>query len=181
MHAAQDIYRELEYGVNPTILKAHTQAVDEVLMNPKLKNEKKLLELGILNARLRERLELIVSIQLSIKLATIKYFDEFENPFGYQHDYNAKKLEKWAKSGSVPAFFLNLPESQSMASGEELSRNLVDFLQGETIQNIKTLDHLTTLLASKSSEEDTMKTLDLQKLEQSIMRNWSTVPLTNIT
>lgn len=105
MYAAIDIYRELDYGVNPTILKAHSEAIEVLLTNPKLKPEKKLLEVGVLNARLAERLELAISLQLSIKLATVKYFDENEDPFDYQHDYNLAKIEHWSKSLSIPAFF----------------------------------------------------------------------------
>ena len=181
MHAAQDIYRELDYGVNPTILKAHNLAIDAILVNPKTKPEKKLLEIGVLNARLAERLELAISLQLSIKLATVKYFDEIEDPFDYQHAYNSQKIKDWSKSGSVPAFFLNLPQNQFMTSGSELEKSLATILKAESIMNLKELKHLITLIHSESLNQDFENQLHLHTEQQQIMNDWSDVPFGNTT
>lgn len=181
MNAAQDIYRELDYGVNPTILKAHNLAIDAILTNPKLKTEKKLLEVAVLNARLAERLDLAISLQLSIKLATVKYFDEIEDVYDYQHAYNTNKIRDWSKSGSVPAFFLGLPQNQFMTSGTELEKSLSTILKAETIMNLKELKHLTTLIASESLNQDFENQLHLQAEQQQIMNDWSDVPVGNTT
>ena len=173
MHAAIDIYRELDAAINPVYLDSHCKAVDVVLEDEKTKPNKKLLEIGILNARLKERKELAISIQIQIKLATVKYFDEIENPFDYQHSYNKSKIEHWAKNADVPTFFLNLPQSQYLTTGEELQRSLTTFLQGETLMNLKMLEHHITLLASNDSNPDTMKTLSLQKEWESTFLDWS--------
>jgi hypothetical protein len=181
MHAAQDIYRELDYGVNPEILKAHTIAIETILTNTKWKPEKKMLEIGVLNARLQERLELAISLQLSIKLATVKYFDEIEDPFDYQHDYNLQKIKDWSKSGSVPSFFLSLPQNQFMTSGPELAQSLATILKGETIMNLKELKHLTTLIPSESIGQEFENLLALQLEQQQVLNDWSDVPVTNTT
>ena len=152
-----------------------------MLPNPKLKPEKKLLEVGVLNARLAERLELAISLQLSIKLATVKYFDENEDPFDYQHDYNLAKIEHWSKSLSIPAFFLGLPQNQFMTNGSELEQNLVTILKAETIMNLRELKHLTSLIPSDFTNKDLLNRLDLQEKQQQTMSDWSDVPVTNTT
>jgi hypothetical protein len=181
MHAAIDIYRELDAAINPVYLDSHCKAVDSVLEDEKMKPTKKLLEIGILNSRIKERKELSISIQIQLKLATFKYFDEIENPFGYQHDYNLEKIKHWAKNADVPTFFLNLPESQYISTGSELHRNLTTYLQGETLMNLKMLEHHITLLASETSNEDSVKTLALQKEWEQTFLNWSNNPSTLTT
>jgi len=173
MHAAIDIYRELDAAINPIYLDSHCKAVDSVLESEKIKINKKLIEIGILNARLKERKELAISIQIQVKLATVKYFDEVENPFDYQHLYNKNKIEHWAKNADVPTFFLNLPQSQYLSTGEELQKSLTTFLQGETLMNLKMLEHHITLLALEDSSPDTMKILALQKEWESTFLDWS--------
>lgn len=181
MHAAIDIYRELDAAINPVYLDSHCKAVDSVLEDEKMKLTKKLLEIGILNSRIKERKELSISIQIQLKLATVKYFDEIENPFGYQHDYNRAKIEHWAKNADVPTFFLSLPENQYLTTGEELQRSLTTYLQGETLMNLKMLEHHITLLASETSNEDSVKTLALQKEWEQTFLNWSNNPSTLTT
>jgi hypothetical protein len=181
MHAAIDIYRELDAAINPVYLDSHCKAVDVVLEDEKMKPTKKLLEIGILNSRLKERKELAISIQIQVKLATVKYFDEIENPFGYQHDYNRAKIEHWAKNADVPTFFLSLPENQYLTTGDELQRSLTTYLQGETLMNLKMLEHHITLLASETSNEDSVKTLALQKEWEQTFLNWSNNPSTLTT
>ena len=178
MHAAIDIYRELDAAVNPVYLDSHCKAVDAVLESEKIKTNKKLIEIGILNARLKERKELAISVQIQIKLATVKYFDEIENPFSYQHDYNKSKIEHWAKYADVPTFFLSLPENQYLTTGEELQRSLNIYLTGETLMNLKMLEHHITLLASETSNEDSTKILALQKEWEQTFLNWSNNPST---
>lgn len=181
MYAAIDIYRELDAAVNPVFLDSHCKAVDAVLESEKIKTNKKLMEIGILNARLKERKELAISVQIQLKLATVKYFDETENPFGYQHDYNKAKIEHWAKNADVPTFFLSLPENQYLTTGEELHKSLATYLKGETLMNLKMLEHHITLLASETSNEDSVKTLALQKEWEQTFLDWSNSPSTLTT
>ena len=181
MYAAIDIYRELDAAVNPVFLDSHCKAVDAVLESEKIKTNKKLMEIGILNARLKERKELAISVQIQLKLATVKYFDEIENPFGYQHDYNKAKIEHWAKYADVPTFFLSLPENQYLTTGDELQRSLATYLKGETLMNLKMLEHHITLLASETSNADTQKILALQKGWEQTFLDWSNNPSTLTT
>jgi hypothetical protein len=168
----------LDAAVNPVFLDSHCKAVDAVLESEKIKTNKKLMEIGILNARLKERKELAISVQIQLKLATVKYFDETENPFGYQHDYNKSKIEHWAKYADVPTFFLSLPENQYLTTGDELQRSLAIYLRGETLMNLKMLEHHITLLASESSSGDTQKILALQKGWEQTFLDWSNNPST---
>lgn len=173
MYAAIDIYKELDAAINPVFLESHCKAIEQLLADDKVKPGKKLLEIGILNSRLKERKDLAISIQIQLKLATVKYFDEVENPFDYQHDYNLRKIQFWASNADVPAFFLNLPQSQYLTTGEELQRNLNTFLKGETLMNLKMLEHHISVLAINPESEDSMKILALQKEWELAFLNWS--------
>jgi hypothetical protein len=148
------------------------------MKEPQARVDKKLMEIGILNARLKERKELAISVQIQLKLATVKYFDETENPFGYQHDYNKAKIEHWAKYADVPTFFLRLPENQYLTTGDELQRSLATYLRGETLMNLKMLEHHITLLASENSNVDTTKILALQRGWEQTFLDWSNNPST---
>jgi len=178
-NAALDIYRELEYGINPTILTAHTIAIEKLLMDSKVKPEKKIMEMAILNNRIKERLGLAVSIQLNIKLATVKYFDETENPLGYQFPYNQEKIKHWMKHNDIATFFLMLPQNQFLPSGPEFEKSLKTFMEGESLMMLKELKHLTTLIPSDNLSEDMRKSLYLLTEIQEDMKSWSLGQSTN--
>lgn len=179
MHSALDIYEELQYGINPMFLELHIKAIDEICSDEKKKYAKKVLDIAVLNSRMKERLELSTSIQLQIKLATIKYFDEYEDPFGYNHEYANRKISKWMENADVPTFFLNLPENQLITSGPELHKNLTDFLMGESTMAIKHLEHLITEIDCTHLDSDTKKSLDLQKEQLSLLKNWAGLGVTS--
>jgi hypothetical protein len=181
MEAAIRILREVHWGINPLLLDAMIEEGLSTIYDEKIKGKKKLELTADLLQRIKERKALLVSPQLELRLATVKYFDETENIFDYDHTYNLKKLEHWAKNGSVESFFLSLPPDPFYRAGDALLTNLATYLEGETIQNIKNLRRVITGTSMEFTDEDFLKHLALQVDEQQVLNTWSKDQLTNTT
>jgi hypothetical protein len=163
------------------VLKGWTESLINVVTNAKLSNEKKLYEVGVLASRLKEQMELSFSLTRQLKLATVVYFDERENPLDYEYPYNKQKIEHWAKHNDVEGFFLNLPQYLYLPSGNELTRSFPTYLQAETLNLTNLLRHITTSLPSEDSNKDLRTALLGQMETLKSINSWSKGPHTSIT
>jgi hypothetical protein len=179
MEAAKMIYRELDYQMNPTMLTQHWEAIESLLTDPKKKVEKKMLEIGVLNESMKQAQNLSIRLDTQIKLATVKYFDEYEDPFGYDHKYNLEKVKFWSSNNDISTFFLNLPQNQYLQPSEGLQENFQSCLKGIAVMNIKNMELHSTLMNSENLSQDIKKELDLQKEWMLAMSHWSDVPITS--
>jgi len=111
-------YEELEMRVSKEYLKHHAEESDTI--NKQLAElcevkdgRLKLLEFAkavekrvFLDKQLKDRINYILPVELMYKLSSVLFFDENENPETYDFEYNAKKIETFAKH---PDFFLHVP------------------------------------------------------------------------
>lgn len=171
--AARDIFTEELWQINPDYLRGWNNGLINLLMDKKKKDEKKLYEIGILASRLKEQMDLSMSMTRQLKLATVVYFDEHENPLDYQYPYNKAKLEHWMSHNDVEGFFLNLPEYAYLPSLTEYSTNFPTYLQAETLQSLNNLKHIIGLQLSDSTDSDLMSSLELQVAMLSELNSWS--------
>ncbi len=171
--AARDIFTEELWQINPDYLRGWNNGLINLLMDKKKKDEKKLYEIGILASRLKEQMEMSVSLLRQLKLATVVYFDEQENPLDYQYPYNKTKLEHWMKHNDVEGFFLTLPEYAYLPSLTEYSTNFPNYLQAETLQSLNNLKHIIGLQLSDSTDSDLMSSLESQVEMLSELNSWS--------
>jgi hypothetical protein len=179
--AARDIFTEELWQINPDFLRGWNNGLINLLMDKKKKDEKKLYEIGILASRLKEQMEMSMSMTRQLKLATVVYFDEHENPLDYQYPYNKLKLEHWMKHNDVEGFFLKLPEYAFLPSLTEYSTNFPTYLQAETIQNLNNLKHIIGLQSSDSIDRDLMSSLESQVEMLKELNSWSKGQSTNTT
>jgi hypothetical protein len=179
MEAAKSIYRELEYHINPGVLSLHFETVETLLKNPKVKNEDKLFKIAEINSRMKELQGLSIDIDTQIRLATVKFFDEYEDPFKFDYKYNVEKVKFWASNNDVATFFLNLPQNQYLTSSTELQENLMNSLKAISVLNIKNMEYHSTLMNSENISQDLQKELDLHKELEQTLKAWSDVPITN--
>jgi hypothetical protein len=142
-------------------------------MDKKKKDDKKLYEIGVMASRLKEQMEMSVSLLRQLKLATVVYFDEQENPLDYQYPYNKTKLEHWMKHNDVQGFFLNLPEYAYLPSLTEYSTNFPTYLQAETLQSLNNLKHIIGLQSLDSTDSDLMSSLESQMEILKELNSWS--------
>jgi len=179
--AARDIFTEELWQINPDYLRGWNNGLINLLMDKKKKDDKKLYEIGVLASRLKEQMDMSVSFLRQLKLATVVYFDEQENPLDYQYPYNKQKLEHWMKHNDVEGFFLNLPEYAYLPSLTEYSQNFPTYLQAETLQSLNNLKHIIGLQLSDSIDSDLMSSLESQLEMLSDLNSWSKGQSMNIT
>jgi hypothetical protein len=177
--AARDILTEELWQIEPNFLKAWVESVLAIVINGGMKPDKKVFEIGVLTTRLKEQLELSFSLVRQVKLASVVYFDEEENPLDYQYPYNQKKIAFWMANNDVPGFFLNLLDYQSVPSLKELQANFPNYLQAETAQRLADLKHIISHISSPKENEDLLKLLDSQAEMLSNINSWSKGQFTN--
>ncbi len=163
--AARDILTEELWQISPNTLRAWNESLIGVIVSDKIKPEKKLYEIGILAHRLKEQMELSYSLVRQLKLASVLYFDEQENPLDYQHPYNQAKIKTWLQNNDIDGFFLNLPDFGFMPSTIELSKNFQTYLAAESKNQINLMNHIISNLPSSDSSDDLKKSLLLQIAE----------------
>ena len=179
--AARDILTEELWQINPDQLKAWVKGLINVITDEKKKGDKKIYEIGVLAHRLQEQLEMSYSLVRQMKLASVLYFDEQENPLDYQYPYNSEKIKYWMANNDVPGFFLRLPEYLLMPSGKELAENFPTYLQAETMQKLNDLTHIITILSMDSSDNDLKRDITLQMEMLQDINSWSKDLYTNTT
>jgi hypothetical protein len=179
--AARDILTEELWQINPDQLTAWNTGLIGVITDEKKKADKKLFEIGVLAHRLKEQLDMSFSLTRQLKLASVVYFDEQENPLDYQYPYNQEKIRHWMAHNDVPDFFLRLPEYASMPSGRELAENFPTYLQGETMARVKDLTHIITIMSISSLDKDMMSRLQSQMDLLNDINLWSKGQFTNTT
>ena len=160
--AARDIFTEELWQINPDFLRGWNNGLINLITDRKKKDEKKLYEIGILASRLKEQLDISMSLTRQLKLATVIYFDEEENPLDYQYPYNKAKMEHWMKHNDVEGFFLKLPEYACLPSLQELSLNFPTYLQAEALQSLNNLKHIISLQSLDSTDSDLMSSMQSQ-------------------
>ena len=171
--AARDIFTEELWQINPDFLRGWNNGLINLLMDKKKKDDKKLYEIGVMASRLKEQMEMSVSLLRQLKLATVVYFDEHENPLDYQYPYNKQKLNHWMEHNDVQGFFLNLPEYAYLPSLTEYSMNFPTYLQAETLQSLNNLKHIIGLQLSDSTDSALMSNLESQVEMLSSLNTWS--------
>lgn len=177
--AARDILTEELWQITPAVLQGWNEALIQLVMNQKTPVDKKLFEIGIMANRLKEQLSMSFSLTRTIKLASVMYFDEGENPLDYQYPYNEKKMKHWMAHNDVQGFFLNLPDSEFIPSLTELSKNFPTFLEAETKRKLNTIAHITSHLSIGNSNADLLKSITSEKETQLAFKNWSKNQFTN--
>lgn len=178
--AAKDILTEELWQINPDYLKGWNEGLIALCLDGQKKQDRKLYEIGVLASRLKEQMELSFSLSRQMKLATVLYFDEAENPLDYQYPYNAEKIKHWTKHNDVEGFFLRMPEYALMPSMTELTKNFPTYLQTETQSQLNDLKHIISLTSLGNTDNDLRTALDLQTAFLSDLNTWSRGLSTNI-
>ena len=178
---ALDIYDELEQGLNPGVLLKYIQTVNSICIDPKVKTIDQMKQkVGIATYMIEERVNIHVSLTQHIKLATVRYFDENEDVTSYDHGYNVKKIKHWTENHDVDDFFFMQPIRNFFPQLNDFQANLGKYLEGESLQMLKTMESLFILDTSENSDPELQSYLSLQKEALEIMKNWANSRSTSI-
>jgi hypothetical protein len=142
-------YKELDMNCDRAFIKAHTEAIDNMLLKSKL-TIKDLVSITTLNDQLKQRLELPKEPDLMYKLASVVFFDQHENPIVYEFKYGENKIRSWKKNTSLTDFFLSKPLLELIPYLEHAGENLQMF--SRMIEK-ESQAHLANLLPLLSDEQ----------------------------
>jgi hypothetical protein len=116
-------WKELDMNCDRAFIKAHTEAIDNMLLKGKF-TIKDLLTIKTLNDQMKQRLELPKEPDLLYKLASVVFFDQFENPIVYEFKYGESKIRHWKKETELTDFFLSRPLRELIPYLENYGENL---------------------------------------------------------
>ena len=121
----------------------------------------KLMELEKFSDQTLERLDYIVDYEAILKLASVIYFDETENPYDYDFKYGAKKIALWKKE-KPDDFFLSQP-IQKLMPQINLSKTDLDIYR--TMMNQMTKTQIEVILSHLSAHDKTKDFYNILKLQ----------------
>lgn len=171
--AAMDIYQELEYGLSPAFILQACDSFQAICLDPKNKTVEHMKQkIGILAHSIRERVEVSISLTTHIKLATVRYFDETEDPTSFNHGKAAEKIAHWSKHHDVPEFFFMQPISRFMPPLDDLKENLPKYLQGEAVQLLSLMEVALRFDLQENDESELRNVLKTQEEMLQTIRNW---------
>ena len=139
-------FKELDMNCDRAFIKAHTEAFDNALSQPSI-NIDTLVELKQLNDQLKQRLELPKEPELMYKLASVVFFDQFENPYVYEFKYGMNKIKAWKKETSLEDFFLQKPLLELIPYLEFAGENLKQYSEMTEKVNQQHLDKILPMLS----------------------------------
>jgi len=141
-------YKELDMNCDRPFLKAHTEAIDNLLMKGKFTIDD-LITVKDLNNQLKQRLELPKEPELMYKFASVVFFDQHENPYTYEFKYGENKIRFWKKNAGLTDFFLQKPLLELIPYLQYAGENLETFSQMTEKVIHQQLDNLSPLLSEQ--------------------------------
>lgn len=158
--AAMDIYAEYDERCERVYHESAYKAIIECI---------KKVEVGkifVICENALERMQHITNIDLVYKLASVLYFDKFENPYQYDVAYNQKKIAAWKAEKDIDSFFFGLPIRELIPSFTGLE---IDISTYTNLQRKEVLKKLQFQLMQFSPEEKRTDTyLQAKLLEQTL-------------
>lgn len=164
--AIQDVYAELEAGVDRQYLIKLFETVEQLLDKGKLVQASQLLMLA------RERLQDITHVMLLYKLAAIFYVEEGEPLSRFSHEEAERKIAHWIAHGCHD-FFLKKPIADLLPSFESLGMSLTTYMSAQVEAVSRVYKYHISLLQENQSSADTLNYLQrqwqlLNQLKQSL-------------
>lgn len=157
--SAMDIYEEVNQRIDREYLESYLTTLELLLNNGKLVDAANLTRLA------KERMNHIANGQLLMKLATVVYIAEWENPTRYSLEDADKKIAHWQKHDDVQRFFLRQPIAKYIPSFESANTNTLQYLKVQALEVQKHLAYHLSLLSEPNAPKDLKASLTSQ-LEQ---------------
>lgn len=142
-------YKEVGMNCDRDFLEAHAMAFDNAMSKTTFTVDT-LVQLKILNDQLKQRLELPKEPDLMYKLASVVFFDQFENPEVYEFKYGENKIKAWKKNTSLTDFFLSKPLMELIPYLKFAGASLQQY--SEMMERV-TKEHLANISAMLSEEQ----------------------------
>jgi hypothetical protein len=156
--SAKDVYAELSFRTTAEHLKGTLLAARQLM------NEGKFTQAAVLHDTLIQRLDYISHVDILYRLASVLYFDAYENVLDWDPVYNQRKVAAWQADNSIDAFFLKTPISDLLPFADISKIDLASFT---TAQRKADESHLATVLQvlSRTSENEELSTYLTSRME----------------
>lgn len=162
MTAVLNIQHELTLGLDVNLLDACVATAKAALDQGKLSQAFKALDI------LDQARQWPVDADAVYRLAAVAFFDENENPYGYDAVYAADKVKRWRTADidgeQLRAFFLSLSPNEYMGYFEAMSNDLSTYLAAQRKQKKSWIGSLLNLWPS-ASPNNKWRAYMLQELE----------------
>lgn len=165
-HDAIDVYDELNMKCDRDYLEEHIKVVDQLIEsaqkgltdkgNTDLNSVyQKLHKIQVLNDQIKQRLKWITHKESVLKLASIMYFDESEDPRHYDEKYNAEvKIPKWRKH---KGFFLEKPMKDMLPFGKLSTKDLETYLEVQSKAHEQMLENIQEVSLQETKKSGTSR------------------------
>jgi hypothetical protein len=153
-------YNEMQQKCTREYLLAFSTALENILNSPKIK----ITDIMTLNMQLKERLEFITEPMIALKLCTVYFFTENENPYMFNYKKSAEKAEAFKNCGD--AFFLTIskkPIARLIPYISTLANDSSTFWEITNMMTEKHLETISTMLSEADKSKEFYKLLELQK------------------
>lgn len=156
------IYEQFNMRVTREHLKTTLTAIKECVNSKD--GEIRLSDLiGIVND-LEARLDWVVELDTTYKLASIVYFDKTEDPMGYNETYNYNKIKHWKQFG-VRDFFLRLPLKDLIPFIGISEKDMETYLKKVQKESVQQAERVLQVLSKSGSENSLAQELKSQMEE----------------
>lgn len=105
---ALTFYKELDMNCDKLYLESHIKAMENLFAGKKIGFEE-MAKMKRLNDQLKERVQWALVDDHVYRIASVRFFDNTENPNDYDFKYNEKKIAHWKKHEPAKDFFLREP------------------------------------------------------------------------
>lgn len=149
------VYRELDMRVDREFLELHWKLVIELI------NQGDFAEVASLSKKALARLDYITDTGLLLKLASVIYIEENENPARFSLSVAEKKVEFWLDNEKeVDAFFLRLRINELIPFLNSLEVNIPEYSLAMTEEKSREYQYLSRLLSIVGEGSDLKTTLN---------------------
>jgi len=162
VHAAQEIYDELEWKVDKTYLEGHIESI-RIACNKG--NLQKVFEIA---SMLEERMKNVHNIGMLYKLASVYFIAEDENAYEYDMEFNKAKIAHWIENKTFDAFFLSVHMKDLAPYFEAYTDSFLTYFKGESLELKGQLSYLLSTMQSENTESGLPSKIrtQIQELEE---------------
>lgn len=147
---ALTIYRELEIGIDALYMDSFLKAFEKIITGNKI-TIPEISQLHTMYMQLKARFEFHPTADHILKLASVRFFDENENPNDYDFKYAEKKIEFWKKH-KADDFFLSVPMVNLIPSLKDVGGNLESYSEVVAKIDAEHLEFLSKIIAPNQKE-----------------------------
>lgn len=169
--SAQDVYTELDMGIDREYLEVFFESLVKLLDSGKLVDAASITKLA------QSRLKHISNLGLMYKLASIYYVEENEDPYNWDFVIAEQKIAFWqAHEKDIEAFFLKTPIGRLLPSLGNSAMNLATYFLAQQEELSRILEQHMSLLSDVPGAGDVINILKSQKSRANEMKAFLSTP-----